>query len=227
MNKYIDATATTSCFGRFINLAPSGSVTNVKINSHGHIAATKKSHVSEEILMPYNRGKPSFVAVKRGRGKNSGAVAAAAHRSQKSRLRSLACSEASNATTCRQIRAAKRVRHSQSRLSSLAEAQLARDIKAAMAASIRAKPTGLLGSSIPMGAGGEAAVQLIDLLGEAPRTTVSVSGTLESSSPLVSAVPGSGHHCQSVPNIPPGRHVNVMTSTSTKSRGPAFLRAHA
>jgi hypothetical protein len=220
-DKYIDATATTSCFARFINLASSGTG-NAKINSHGHIVATKNIQVGDEILMPYNRGKPSFVTAKRVRGKNSGAVAAAAQRSQQARLRSLASSQASNATTSRHNRAAKRVRHYDSRISSDAEAQLDRDIKVAMALSIMVKPTALLGSSITLGAGGDAAVPSIDLSGVIPAGMLFLAGGRGGRRrfcPLATSVLRIGDQCQPVPNNPLGRPVQATAITNTHSRG--------
>ena len=131
-------------------------------------------------------------------------------------------------TTSWKNRAAKRVCHSQSRLSSLADAQLARDIEAAMAASIRAKWTGVLGSSIPLGAGGDAAVPSIDLPGVVPAGMLfpaGVRGGRKRFCPLATSVPRSGDQCQSVLNNPLGRPVQATASTITQSRGSVFQQA--
>jgi hypothetical protein len=98
-----------------------------------------------------------------------------------------------------------------------------------MAASIMAKPTGLLGSSILLGAGGDAAVQLIDLPDMVPAgmlTLTGVRGGRKRVSLLATAVPRSGDQCQSVLDDPSGRPVQATASTITQSRGSVFQQTH-
>jgi hypothetical protein len=135
-DEYIDATATTSCFARYINLASFGISPNVKINKIGHIVAAKTIQVGEELVMAYNRGKPSFPAAKHGLRKCSPVVAAAARRCQKSLTSSHLRGQASTSNSTRDSRTAKRLRRSSTMTSSEAASKFAIDIAAAMAASL-------------------------------------------------------------------------------------------
>jgi hypothetical protein len=135
-DEYIDATATTSCFARYINLAPLGIAPNVRINKIGHIVATRTIQVGEELIMAYNRGKPSHAAAKHGRRQCSAVVAAAARRCQHSLPSSLPRGQASTSIGTRDSRTAKRLRHSDTRASSYAARKFVCDIAAAVAASL-------------------------------------------------------------------------------------------